>query len=237
LQCLARPLSLLASPDAPIARSAFLLTFSASSTLFKVFTATCQDGHLANATVEVNAPVQSPISNPLMTLPHWARNIFWQAPEHAKHGNIKALHCEPLPSGKGWLDHELRQALRVAVPYLAIDNQRFWKSAAVPPPGGVLVSGGRGAGKTALLERCAAAMAEHPACMCHVSRMQCREMAGDKLKKVHIRGHEMDTFCISSEPTFMSMLDTKSVNTFMSVACSTAWSQTAEWSHGPGYYS
>ena len=72
--------------------------------------------------------------------------------------------------------------------------QSFWRTAAVPPPGGILVSGGRGSGKTALLERCAAYLSEHPSTACHVSRMNCRDMAGDKLKRVrayHLACHAM----------------------------------------------
>lgn len=53
----------------------------------------------------------------------------------------------------------------------------------MPPPGGVLISGARGTGKTALLERAGAWLAEHPATMTHICRMDCRGMAGDKLKK------------------------------------------------------
>ena len=87
-------------------------------------------------------------------------------------------------TGKEWLDKELAKALEIAMPYLAQQSQRFWKGATVPAPGGILVAGSRGSGKTALLERCAAFLASHPKTMCHVSRMNCRAMAGDKLKRV-----------------------------------------------------
>lgn len=62
--------------------------------------------------------------------------------------------------------------------------QTFWQKTHVPPPGGILVSGLRGCGKTAVLERTAAYLANHPQTMCHVSRINCRSMAGDKMKRV-----------------------------------------------------
>lgn len=89
-------------------------------------------------------------------------------------------------AGKEWLDKELAKALEIAMPYLAQQSQRFWKGATVPAPGGILVAGSRGSGKSALLERCATFLAQHPKTMCHVSRMNCRAMAGDKLKRVSL---------------------------------------------------
>jgi hypothetical protein len=133
--------------------------------------------------VALGAATQFPVSNPIMCLRSWAREVFWKPPAHAR-PHPSTLRGPLLPQGKGWLDHELRYVLRVALPYLAVRAQPFWKSAALPPPGGVLVAGGRGSGKTALLERAAAFLAAHPATRCHVSRMSCGGMAGDKLKRV-----------------------------------------------------
>jgi hypothetical protein len=192
-------LTLLPSAEPAIERAAFLLTWSASTTLFKLFKGDVSTLSLDSVEVASAAPVQFPVSNPIMTVRRLARNVFWQPPPHARAHPASADSV--LPTGKGWLDHELREALRVAIPYLSTHSQHFWKGTAVPPPGGILVSGGRGAGKTALLERCAAALGEHPACMCHVSRMACREMAGDKPKKVRVLRllpHNVQEYCVAT---------------------------------------
>lgn len=141
-----------------------------------------EDTVLAHMTFTPVAPVPFRVSNPIMAIQRWAREVFWKAPPHAQ---VHAVASgSPMPAGKGWLDQELRKILAVALPYLALDSQLFWKSSAVPPPGGLLVVGGKGSGKTALLERSAAVLAEHPTTRCHVSRINCGLMAGDKPKKV-----------------------------------------------------
>lgn len=163
----------------------FLLTFLAAGAAFKhfKFTRSSAEAAVRAKPVAFAAPLQAPVSNPILTARAWAREIFWQPPPHAR-----AAAARPeeglVPSGKGWLDKELSRALEIAMPYLALSSQHFWKDGTVPAPGGILVSGGRGSGKSALLERAAAYLSSHPATMCHVSRMSCRSMAGDKMKRV-----------------------------------------------------
>ena len=163
----------------------FLLTFLAAGSGYKQFKFTRSSAEQAVRAkpVAFSAPLQFPVSNPIMCVRSWAREIFWQPPPHAR---AAVLAAEPglVPRGKGWLDKELARALEVAMPYLALRSQHFWKDGTVPAPGGILVSGGRGSGKSALLERCAAFLGSHPMTMCHVSRMSCRSMAGDKMKRV-----------------------------------------------------
>jgi hypothetical protein len=175
-------LTLLGASALGLERCSFLLTWQSSSLAYKLFTVQPANADFSKLAVMSTSAVQFPVGNPIMAVDKWARDVFWKAPAHAK--VPLAASQDLLPQGKGWLDSELRQALRIAMPYLSIVSQKFWKGAVVPPPGGILVSGGKGSGKSALLERCAAALAEHPSTLCHVSRMNCRDMAGDKTKKV-----------------------------------------------------
>lgn len=163
----------------------FLLTFLAAGAAFKhfKFTRSGAEAAVRSKAVAVAAPLQAPVANPILCVPSWAREIFWKPPPHARMATPRP-DGGLVPRGGGWLDKELARALEIAMPYLALSSQHFWKDATVPAPGGILVSGGRGSGKSALLERCAAYLGSHPATMCHVSRMSCRSMAGDKMKRV-----------------------------------------------------
>ena len=176
-------LSLCPPADSDLERCAYLLTWQASNASLGLFSVDSKELAVpAKVTIASAAPVQFPVSNPLAATARGSQ-VFWRAPHYVRAHKAQAA-SDPLPQGNDWLDHELRQALMIAVPYLSVHCQRFWKDATVPPPGGILVQGGRGAGKTALLDRCAATLAEHPMCLCHVSRVSGRELAGEKTKRV-----------------------------------------------------
>lgn len=114
----ALPLTLIEQSGGSTERHSFLVTWQ-SAAAYKFFVTNPDEA--LGVDVTTAAPVQYPVSNPILTVRKWAPHVFWKAPAHAR---VHIPSADSLiPSGKGWLDTELQRALRIAVPYLSIHTQ------------------------------------------------------------------------------------------------------------------
>eukprot|EP00887_Chlorella_sp_A99_P002124 scaffold21.g2124.t1 len=78
-----------------------------------------------------------------------------------------------------WLRKPAEQALRHLLPVLGSAPRSLLQSWGVPKPGGLLVAGPPGSGKSALAALLAAALRRHPQCLTHTVVVSCRELAAE----------------------------------------------------------
>jgi hypothetical protein len=111
----------LISPAPSTDSHSYLLSWQSAST-YTVYVTTPADGKCIE-TMEIAStePVPYPVSNVILTVPKWAPHVFYIAPEHSRVHKPSAASL--IPNGKGWLDLELQRALRISMPYLAIQSQ------------------------------------------------------------------------------------------------------------------
>ena len=106
--------------------TSYLLALSAAphqNTMYELSPSILESG-LPAAKLDVASPVHCPVSNPLKMFKSWSKNIFWEAPPHARPpASLPGGERPLLPEGKSWLDRDLRQVMQVAMPYLAIPTQ------------------------------------------------------------------------------------------------------------------
>jgi hypothetical protein len=82
-------------------------------------------------------------------------------------------------AGAGWLREAAEAALRRLLPVLGFTPRSLLQSWGVPRPGGLLVCGPAGSGKTALLAATAAVLGAHPECLTYTVTLSCRELSAE----------------------------------------------------------
>ncbi|BDA47966.1 probable peroxisome biogenesis factor 1 [Coccomyxa sp. Obi] len=85
--------------------------------------------------------------------------------------------------GEKWLAEFVRPTMERLLPLLHHTSRRLLWTADAPPPGGLLVCGPAGSGKTALVRACAQALGRHPLCRTHVVWVNCRDVETETLAK------------------------------------------------------
>ncbi|PRW56943.1 peroxisome biogenesis 1 isoform X1 [Chlorella sorokiniana] len=89
---------------------------------------------------------------------------------------------QPLPiwiRSSGWLRPAAEAALARLLPVLGFTPRSLLQSWGAPRPGGLLVCGPAGSGKSALLAGAAAALQAHPECLTYCVTVSCREISAE----------------------------------------------------------
>ncbi|KAL4452226.1 hypothetical protein ABPG75_007888 [Micractinium tetrahymenae] len=82
-------------------------------------------------------------------------------------------------AGASWLRPGTEQALRHLLPILGFTPRSLLQSWGAPRPGGLLVCGPAGSGKSGLLVAAAAALRQHPECLTYTVTVSCRDISAE----------------------------------------------------------
>ncbi|KAK9907564.1 hypothetical protein WJX75_006024 [Coccomyxa subellipsoidea] len=125
----------------------------------------------------VNVKLGKGVELPLVSTAHPS------AATSLQNGGLQEAEGAAVGFGEKWAAEFVRPAMERLLPLLHDTSRRMLWAAKAPPPGGLLVCGPAGSGKTALIRKCAQALERHPLCRTHVVWVNCREVETSTLAK------------------------------------------------------